>query len=91
MPISRIEKYSTGRYDKKYWKNFPDEGIRFFLSDNKGQITIRSSGTESKIRIFVQYKIYNITKENLPKEKFNSEKLVQKIAFDVKQILEQLY
>ena len=91
VPISRIEKYSTGRYDKKYWKNFPDEGIRFFLSDNKGHITIRSSGTESKIRIFVQYKIYNITKENLPKEKFNSEKLVQKIAFDVKQILEQLY
>jgi len=89
MAISRIEKYSTGRYDKKYWKNFPDEGIRFFLSDKKSHITIRSAGTESKIRIFVQYKISDITKENLPKKKLDGEKLVQKIAYDVKEILEK--
>ena len=66
----------------------PDEGIRFFLNDKKSHITIRSSGTESKIRIFVQHKIPNLTKENLQKKKFDAEKLVQKIAYDIKKIIE---
>ena len=24
LPVSSVKKYSTGRYDNKYWKNFPD-------------------------------------------------------------------
>ena len=89
IPISRVKKYSTGRYDEKFWKNFADEGIRFFLDSETNHITIRSSGTESKIRIFVQYKISDINEKNLQKKKAYGEKLVKKIANEVKNILEE--
>jgi phosphoglucomutase len=87
LPILNIKKYSTGRYDEKYWKNFPDEGIRFFFDSKDNHITIRSSGTEPKIRIFVQYKMTEITQQNLLEKKMHGENLVKKIAEEIKSIL----
>ncbi|EGG41186.1 Phosphomannomutase [Candidatus Nitrosarchaeum limnium SFB1] len=75
LPISKVEKFSTGRYDSKFWKGFPDEGIRFFLDSKINHITIRSSGTEPKLRIFVQYKISDITEKNIL-EKKNMQKIL---------------
>lgn len=90
LPILNIKKYSTGRYDKKYWKNFPDEGIRFFLDSKENHITIRSSGTEPKIRIFVQYKMTEINRQNLLGKKIQGENLVKKIAEEVKLLLTKI-
>jgi phosphoglucomutase len=87
LPILNTKKYSTGRYDEKYWKNFPDEGIRFFLNSKDNHITIRSSGTEPKIRIFVQYKVTEITTQNLLEKKIHGENLVKKIAEEIKLLL----
>ena len=91
MPVSSVEKYSTGRYDSLYWPNFPDEGIRFFLNSRINHITIRSSGTESKIRIFVQYKLLDINEENLQERKIFGDMLVKKLAYEVKNILEKIH
>ena len=91
MPASSVEKYSTGRYDSLYWPNFPDEGIRFFLNSRINHITIRSSGTESKIRIFVQYKLLDINEENLQERKIFGDMLVKKLAYEVKNILEKIH
>jgi len=90
LPILNIKKYSTGRYDKKYWKNFPDEGIRFFLNSKDNHITIRSSGTEPKIRIFVQYRMTEIDQQNLLEKKMQGENLVKKIAEEVKSLLTKI-
>ena len=79
IPITHIEKISTGKYDDKFWKNFPDEGIRFYLNSKYNHITVRNSGTESKIRIFVQYHIGDITKQNLLEKKLEFQTLVTKI------------
>ena len=80
LPISDIKKYSTGKYDVKFWKNFPDEGIRFFLGSKTNHITIRSSGTEPKLRIFVQYRINDLNQNNILEKKLYAEDLVKKLT-----------
>ena len=84
IPVTRVEKYSTGKYDNKYWSGFADEGIRFFLNSETTHLTIRSSGTESKIRIFSQYNIKNLDKKHLPEEKFKADKFAESIANEMK-------
>ena len=87
LPITKIKKYSTGRYDEKFWNGFPDEGIRFFLDSEINHITIRSSGTESKIRIFIQYNISNITKNNILEKKLYAENLVNTLSNEIELII----
>ena len=87
LPISKVEKFSTGRYDSKFWKNFPDEGIRFFLNSEVNHITIRSSGTESKLRIFVQYRILHINKKNIVEKKLIAENFVKKISNEIEKLV----
>ena len=87
IPISKVEKFSTGRYDSKFWKNFPDEGIRFFLNSKINHITIRSSGTEPKLRIFVQYRITDLTKSNLIEKKSFAEHLVKKLSDEMENLI----
>ena len=87
LPISYIKKYSTGRYDTKFWKGFPDEGIRFFLDSNTNHITIRSSGTEPKLRIFVQYRVTNINKNNILEKKLYAENLVINLSNEMEKII----
>ena len=83
IPISKVEKFSTGRYDSKFWKNFPDEGIRFFLNSKINHITIRCSGTEPKIRIFVQYRISDINESNIVEKKLSAEKFTTKLSNEI--------
>ena len=91
LPVSSVKKYSTGRYDNKYWKNFPDEGIRLFLGSDNNHITIRSSGTESKIRIFVQYHVSSLNKDNLLDEKISGELIAKNILNEIKEKLENFH
>ena len=79
IPISNVKKFATGKYDDKFWKDFPDEGIRFYLNSKNNHITVRNSGTESKIRIFIQYQVHSITKQNISNKKIDCQKLVEKI------------
>ncbi len=87
LPISKVEKFSTGRYDSKFWKNFPDEGIRFFLNSEVNHITIRSSGTEPKLRIFVQYRISEINEKNIIEKKLLAENFVKKISNEIEKMV----
>jgi len=87
LPISKVEKFSTGRYDSKFWKNFSDEGIRFTLNAGTNHITIRSSGTEPKIRIFVQYRITGINKNNIVEKKLFAEQLVKKLSKEIENLI----
>ncbi len=87
LPISKIEKFSTGRYDAKFWKGFPDEGIRFYLNSKTNHITIRSSGTEPKLRIFVQYRINPIEKNNLFEKKLYAENIVKQLSDQIKKLI----
>jgi|SaaInlStandDraft_5_1057022.scaffolds.fasta_scaffold14374_2 phosphoglucomutase len=87
LPISKVEKFSTGRYDSKFWKNFPDEGIRFTLNAVTNHITIRSSGTEPKIRIFVQYRITDINKNNIVEKKLFAEQFVKKLSKEIENLI----
>jgi phosphoglucomutase len=80
LPITKVTKFSTGRFDEYFWKNFPDEGIRFTLDSETNHITIRSSGTELKIRIFVQYRITGLNKNNLLEQKLFGENLAKKLV-----------
>ena len=87
LPVTKITKFSTGRYDKHFWKNFPDEGIRFTLDSPTNHITIRSSGTEPKLRIFVQYRITDLNKNNLMKKKSFAEHLVKKLSDEMEHLI----
>lgn len=87
LPISQIKKYSTGRYDTKFWKDFPDEGIRFFLDSEMNHITIRSSGTEPKIRIFIQYRITDLDKNNILEKKSYAKNLVKKLSDEIEKLI----
>jgi phosphoglucomutase len=87
LPVTKISKFSTGRYDKHFWKNFPDEGIRFTLDSPTNHITIRSSGTEPKLRIFVQYRIVDLNKNNLMKKKSFAEHLVKKLSDEMEHLI----
>ena len=87
IPISKVEKFSTGRYDSKFWKNFADEGIRFFLNSKINHITIRSSGTEPKIRIFVQYRISDINKNNILDKKLSAENFTKKLSNEIEKMI----
>jgi phosphoglucomutase len=79
--VNFTEKFATGKYDSIYWPGFPDEGIRFhFDSSGHNHITIRPSGTEAKIRFYVQLEITGITKHNVWEKKVQGERLADKIA-----------
>jgi len=88
LPISNVKKYSTGKYDKKFWKNFPDEGIRFFLDSKTNHITIRASGTEPKLRIFVQYRVNDLNKNNMLERKSFTENLVKKLSDEMETMID---
>jgi len=81
FPIDQAEKFATGKYDEFYWRGFPDEGIRFHF-DNTGynHVTVRPSGTEAKLRFYVQLKVEGLTKQSVWEKRALSERLVDKIA-----------
>lgn len=87
LPITSLKRFSTGKYDSKFWKDFPDEGIRFFLNSDVNHITIRPSGTEPKIRIFVQYRISDIDKNDLIKKKSFGENLSRELSYEIEKLI----
>ncbi len=87
LPITNVQKFSTGKHDLKFWKDFPDEGVRFFLNSDVNYITIRPSGTEPKIRIFVQYRITDINKNNLLEKKSFVENLTRTLSYEIEKLI----
>jgi len=85
IKISDVKKITTGKYDEKFWKGFPDEGIRFYLDSKFNHITIRNSGTESKIRIFIQYQVNDFTEQNFLEKKIKTSELVKSIENEIRE------
>lgn len=80
--IVKIKKYTSPSKNK-----FPYEGIRFYLDSSENHITIRSSATESKIRLFLQLKHSCITEQELRLKKISSEKIKNQLITEIKRIL----
>jgi len=90
IQITHAEKYCTGKYDEKFWENFPDEGIRLFMKSIDSHITIRPSGTESKIRIFVQQKMVDVQNSNIQDKSLEGNKLLNEISNQIKLYINNL-
>ena len=68
-------------------KIFPYEGIRFFFNSPDNHLTIRSSDTESKIRLFIQWRIKHVNYDELLQSKIIARTISKEISSDFKQIL----
>lgn len=82
--ISRVKKYSSANNSRKI---FPYEGIRFFFNSPDNHLTIRSSDTESKIRLFIQWRIKHVNYDELLQSKIIARTISKEISSDFKQIL----
>jgi len=74
FPVKSACIYRTGKYDiiypPSYDFQFPDEGIRFFLDDDKiNHITVRPSGTGNALRFHIQLHNNSVTESNLIEKK----------------------
>ena len=87
LSISKVKKYPIVKNMHNTQNKFPFEGIRFFFNSSENHLTIRSSSTESKIRLFIQLKIIP-EGGNLLKTKCDAEKISKKIIRDFKKILQ---
>ena len=87
LSISKVKKYPIAKNMHNTQNKFPFEGIRFFFNSSENHLTIRSSSTESKIRLFIQLKIIPEGR-NLLKTKCDAEKISKKIIRDFKKILQ---
>jgi len=88
LPVAYVEKFATGKYDNLYWPEFPDEGIRFhFDKTGLDHITIRPSGTEAKLRFYVQYKLGGVHAQNISQKKMEGERLTWKILREAMQLV----
>jgi phosphoglucomutase len=59
LPVLATVMYRTGKYDRIYPPNgdfvFPDEGVRFYFSEDRlSHLTVRPSGTSNSLRFHVQ-------------------------------------
>jgi phosphomannomutase len=55
MDVIGAVAYRTGKYDRVNWPGFPDEGYRFYFSEDRlSHLTIRPSGTSNALRFHVQ-------------------------------------
>jgi phosphomannomutase len=55
LPVHSVSAFRTGKYDAINWPGFPDEGYRFYLSeDRQSHATLRPSGTSNALRFHVQ-------------------------------------
>ena len=88
LPILKVKKFSSVKKFNNPKNIFPFEGIRFYFDSPENHLTIRSSNTESKIRLFIQLKILpgNLPLSNV---KTNAEKLSKKIISDSKKMLDK--
>ena len=87
LAILKVKKFPAVENSTNRNNIFPFEGIRFYFNSYENHLTIRSSNTESKIRLFVQLK-FSPKNKTLSNVKLNAEKLSQKIISDSKKILD---
>ncbi|MBD3411779.1 MAG: hypothetical protein GF397_01535 [Elusimicrobia bacterium] len=71
LDVDDQDEFRQKKYDEKLkYPGFPDAGIRFYFDDNKmNHITIRPSGTEPKIRFYVQLYDPTVSQETLNQKK----------------------
>jgi phosphoglucomutase len=91
LPVTGACVYRTGKYDAIYaptWDfQFPDEGVRFFFSqDRLSHVTIRPSGTGNSMRFHVQ--LHDLpTRANLVDKKQQLQQQAKRIIDDVREKL----
>jgi len=90
-----VKSYRTGKYDMlhrwkryeelPYFNGFPDEGIRFFLDEEKlSHLTVRPSGTSNCLRFHVQLKVKDLYENNLCDKKLEYHQLARDIVADIR-------
>jgi len=83
VDVDTQSQYRSGKYDTDDYPDFPDSGIRFYLNKEKtSYITVRPSGTEPKIRIYVQIAV-DITEGTTKEQLARVKKAAYKHALDV--------
>ncbi len=88
MKVVKALKLASGRYDFIYWEGFPDEGIKFYLENTENYVSVRPSGTEPKIRIYVQLKeTLDGSEREIAKKKFETMKKVEKIREEIAELI----
>ena len=86
-PILRVKKYPSSSNNTNIRNQFPYEGIRLFFDSSENHLTIRSSSTESKIRLFLQLNFSCRNQKDLVEAKINSEKIKTQVITEIKRIL----
>jgi phosphoglucomutase len=91
LPVLSSAVYRTGKYDHIYPPSagfqFPDEGVRLFLSEDRLQhLTIRPSGTGNSLRFHIQFHTVP-TRANLVAEKVRLRKLGKKVMNELRRVL----
>ena len=92
MPVLSASIYRTGRYDALYPPTydfvFPDEGIRFFLDEEKlCHVTIRPSGTGNSLRFHTQLHRGDVFEDSLVKAKYELQFQTRALFKDLRQRL----
>lgn len=84
--VTKVETYQTGKYDQLHeWPGFPDEGIRFFFDRRRlCHLTVRPSGTSQCLRLHIQIKMEDVTRENLLARKIEGYDTCKRIMHDLR-------
>ncbi len=71
FPVHASDTFVAGKYaDIHHWPGFPDEGIRFYLDEERlNYLTVRPSGTSQCFRFHIQLKAENLFRDRLPERK----------------------
>ena len=85
--ILSVKKYPSSSNNTNIRNQFPYEGIRLFFDSSENHLTIRSSSTESKIRLFLQLNFSCRNQKDLVEAKINSEKIKTQVITEIKRIL----
>ncbi|HRY63666.1 MAG TPA: hypothetical protein P5267_03645, partial [Patescibacteria group bacterium] len=91
-PVTSAVIYRTGKYDRIYppSKNFqfPDEGIRFYFSQDRwNYLIIRPSGTGNSLRFHVQLYAGKVNKNDIEREKSELKLKAKRIIDDIRKIV----
>jgi len=84
-PVHSTAVYWTGKYDAANFDGFPDEGVRFYLDEEKwNYLTFRPSGTSNALRFHLQLHQSGATKQTLPDAKASLRQKAKDIVADLR-------
>ena len=88
--VLESEIFSVGKYAEAHrWADFPDEGIRFYLDEDRwSYLTVRPSGTSQCLRYHIQLKAQNLTRDNIIQKKVDTNRLAQRMISGIRSMVE---